>query len=453
MSATDPRAFAAPFVTPRERAPGPITLYRALRSNPLGMWTRQHFEDLLVVTRTPIGSRVVVSDPEAVKRVLVDNAGNYGKDALQRRMLARITGRSLFSSEGERWRLQRRAVAPAFTPRVVGGMAPGMNAAADAGVGAFRQAGNALVEVSRRLSTIAIDVLSRTVLSKSLPDGCEVVRERCEAFMERVGRIRMFDILGMPAWVPGLEDVRARSITQMIDAHADRVIARFDGSGANRTDERNVLSRLRGAGALDRAEIRDNVSMLVGAGYDTVSAMLTWTLYLLSQSPDVREELEGEADKAPEQISAEHALEGMPVARAVLEEALRLYPPAPFMSRVAFGPDEIAGHRVAAGDVVVTAPWLVHRHRRLWADPDAFRPSRFSPAEREAIPRHAFIPFGAGPRVCIGAAFAMLEGIIVLAKLTRAFRFHFAGSAPPVPVQRVTLRPRDGMPMKVELRV
>lgn len=204
---------------------------------------------------------------------------------------------------------------------------------------------------------------------------------------------------------------------------------------------------------MSEREIEDNISMFLGAGSDTVASALTWSLYLLSQSPSFRDMIEQEIDGviADRPMTVE-LVEQLPLTRAVVEEAMRLYPPAPLLARAAIRDDVLCGREIAAGSVVMIAPWLVHRHRLLWDDPLAFDPGRFLPPRREGIRRFSYLPFGAGPRICIGMNFAMQEAVIVLAHLLRSLRFALAPGASVRVFQCVTLRPQGGLPMIVECR-
>jgi cytochrome P450 len=202
---------------------------------------------------------------------------------------------------------------------------------------------------------------------------------------------------------------------------------------------------------LPEADIRANIVAFIAAGHETTANALTWTLYLLSQAPDWRVCAEEEADRAFDP-SRPTSFEDCQTLRAVFDEALRLYPPAAILSRQAIADDEILGVPIPAGTVVSISPYVLHRRPNLWINPDAFDPSRFFGAERERVDRFAYIPFGVGPRVCIGAAFSRQEAIIILANLLRAFRFLLAEGHPVEPRQRVTLRPRDGMRMHVHRR-
>jgi cytochrome P450 len=199
-------------------------------------------------------------------------------------------------------------------------------------------------------------------------------------------------------------------------------------------------------------DLRANIVTFIGAGHETTANALTWTFYLLSQSPDWRARVEAETDEKLHAGPMDTLAERMPVTKAVLEEALRLYPPAGILTRTAIRADEISGKPIRAGTLVTVSPFLLHRHRTLWEAPDDFDPSRFLGDRRDRIDRFAYIPFGAGPRVCIGMGFALQEAVIVLAHLTKAFRFDLVSGHAVRPVQRITLRPQGGMPMTVHPR-
>jgi cytochrome P450 len=203
--------------------------------------------------------------------------------------------------------------------------------------------------------------------------------------------------------------------------------------------------------AIADADVRANIVTFINAGHETTANALTWSLYLLSQSPEWRERAEADADQAFD-VDGTVASERCEILRAVFEEALRLYPPAAMLARQSIADDQLGGITIPAGTVVTVSPYVLHRRRGLWDNPDAFDPSRFLGEKRDRIDRFAYIPFGAGPRVCIGMAFAIQEGIILLAHLLRAFRFDLVKGHVVMPLQRVTLRPREGMKMHVKRR-
>ena len=200
-------------------------------------------------------------------------------------------------------------------------------------------------------------------------------------------------------------------------------------------------------------EVRDQVATIFTAGHETTANTLAWTFYLLSQHPADLVRLEDELDRvmADRPVRAEDVAD-LPFTKMVIEEAMRLYPPAHTMSRAALGPDRLGDIELKKGSNVLIVPWLLHRHRKLWDRPDEFRPERFAPEEIATRPRFAYIPFGAGPHICIGAAFAMTEAILCLATLAKRFRLTLAPGTVVEPVGQITLRPKHGLPMRVERR-
>jgi cytochrome P450 len=202
---------------------------------------------------------------------------------------------------------------------------------------------------------------------------------------------------------------------------------------------------------MTEADVRANILTFIAAGQETTANALTWALFLLSQSPEWNERVAAEADR---EIGGpvESLAERLPVTRAVIDEAMRLYPPIVAISRVALAADQLAGEPVKQGSLVVIAPYVLHRHRQLWSQPDLFAPERFLGAARETIDRFAYLPFGIGPRTCIGGAFALQEATLVLAMIAKSFTLELAAGHRVWPVQKVTLRPDNGLPMIPRLR-
>jgi cytochrome P450 len=453
-------AFRPPVPEPRRAPPDLFAFLQSARNNPLTSWTREHFEKPVVLGKGVLGRVMVLNQPEGIRHVLVDNAANYRKDDLQRRVLAPGLGEGLLTAEGENWRLMRRTLAPLFTPRTVTGFIPAMNEAAARLTRRWARRDGRVIDMAQEMTRVTLDVLERTIFTHGLARDPDALGRAITRFFEAIGPIDPLDVFGMPGWIPRVGRLRARPAM----AFFDRVVSELvDGRKAliDRGEEppRDLLTLLlmardpeTGQG-LDDLTVRANIVTFIGAGHETTANALTWTLYLLSQSPSVRERVEAEieavigtGDVTPE------ALERLVVTRACLDEAMRLYPPVPFMSRQSLAEDRIAGFRVPRGTLVTIAPYVLHRHRTLWDDPDTFDPRRFMPDRRGAIDRFAYLPFGAGPRVCIGAAFSIQEALIVLAHTLRAARMTLAPEARVAPVHRVTLRPADGLPMTIGLR-
>jgi cytochrome P450 len=449
-----------PAPLPRAKPLGPIALLMALWRNPLECWAEEHFEKPIVRVRLPIGQAILVHEPRAIRRVLIENAANYRKDALQRRVLSAGLDDGLLSAEGEQWHVQRRILAPMFARRTVESFAPAMTAAAArlverwAGLGA-----GATVDVAAEMTRLTLDVLERTIFSDGLGRDAEEFRVAMATYFNTIGRIDPLDLLGAPDFVPRIGRLRAGATLRFFQAAIDdiietrlRLLADHDGVAP-----KDILTLL--IDALDPdtgermtpAEVRSNILTFIAAGHETTANSLSWSVYLLSQSPQWRRRVAAEAERETAG-PAEGLIERLVETRAVIEEALRLYPPIAAVSRVAIGPDELCGMPVRPGSMVVVAPYVLHRHRRLWDEPDAFDPGRFLGGRRRNLDRLAYLPFGAGPRTCIGSAFALQETTLVLAAVMARFNLCLAPRHVVWPVLRVTLRPAGGLPMTIRPR-
>ncbi|HVP97688.1 MAG TPA: cytochrome P450 [Roseiarcus sp.] len=453
------RLFVPPFPPRLEKPRSALSTILTLRRNPLEIWGKADFERPFSIGRSILGLRAAAHDPAAVRRVLLDNAANYRKDALQLKILSPGLGNGLLTADGEAWRLQRRALAPLFAPRQVADFAPAMQRVAEAAVRRIgRRRDGAVVDVAEVMARLTLEVLEQTLFSQGLGREPSAFQRAVTSYFDSIGRLDPLDLLGAPSFLPRLGRLRGRPALKFFDEAVDAIIAARKALCAKgATPPRDLLTLLLTAkdpdtGApLRDADVRANIVTFIGAGHETTANGLTWTLFLLSQSPAWRERAEHEADEVY-QPSVPASQEGCHILRAVVEEALRLYPPAAMLSREAIADDEILGVRVPAGTVVVISPYVLHRRRGLWDDPDAFDPSRFLGERRDRIDRFAYIPFGAGPRVCIGMSFAMQEAVIVLANFLRAFRFELVAGQTVAPRQRVTLRPQNGLKMHVRRR-
>jgi cytochrome P450 len=447
--------FRPPAPVPCAEPLGPIALLKALWKNPLEAWTEAHFEKSVVTTNFAIGQVSVVSEPAAIRRVLLDNTANYRKDTLQRRIMSATLRNGLLLAENEQWRTQRRTLAPVFAHKSVTGWAPSMLEAAEALVARWRrQSENGTVDVGTDVTRLTLEVLERTIFSEGLGRDAEEVRAAWRIYFDTIGRIEPFDLLGLPESVPRLSRLKARSVTRVFNSAVDTIIEtrrrhlREDPAKV----PRDLLTLLLEAEdpetgkGMSEAEVRANIITFIAAGHETTANAITWSLFLLSQSPEWRERVTAEA-RQELAGPAVGLIQRLVETRAVVDEAIRLYPPLPAISRAALGPDELAGHKIKPGSMVVIAPYVVHRHRALWQQPDIFDPSRFLGHARDAIPRFAYLPFGAGPRICIGAAFALQEATLVVAAILRSFDLELAPGQTVWPMLKVTLRPQGGLSM------
>ncbi|HKH34132.1 MAG TPA: cytochrome P450 [Beijerinckiaceae bacterium] len=433
----------------------------ALRMNPLTTWTEDHFEHLILAGEGALGRVTVVHDPAAIRHILVDNAGNYRKDDLQRRVLAPGLGNGLLTAEGEEWRLQRRTLAPLFSPRRVAGFVPPMIEAAERLVRRWRRRSEGrTLDVALEMTRVTLAVLERTIFTSGLKRDPDALGRAITRYFEAIGPLDPLDVFGMPGWLPRIGRLRARPALRFFDEIVGELIdTRRDLLARGEPAPNDILTLLlqaadpdTGRGLTD-VEVRANIVTFIGAGHETTANALSWSLFLLSQAHAARERIEAEVDAAigAGPLSPE-MLPRLVFSRAVVEEALRLYPPVPYMSRAALAQDRIGNLKIPKGSIVTIAPYVLHRHRRLWDEPDAFLPERFLPERCEAIDRFAYLPFGAGPRVCIGAAFALQEAVVVLASVVRAARFDLVEGHEVMPIHRVTLRPGGGLPMRLSLR-
>lgn len=449
-----------PAPVPANHEFGRLELLLRLRRNPLTIWREPHFREPVVAGKSLLGYGVVVSDPAAIRHVLVDNVANYRKDDLQRAILAPGLGEGLLTVEGDAWKRARRTLAPLFTPRRVEALARRMeNPILDQVERMAARRRGRVVDISRDMTRLTYDVLAETMFSSSIAGGADAFGDALTRYFETQGRIDPLDVLGAPRWLPRLGRLRARPAIAFFERQVETIIADRQAlrQATPREGSPDLLDALleardpeTGTGLSER-EIAANIVTFIGAGHETTANALTWTLYLLSLAPDVREAVEAEVDAADDLVGAAVARDGLPMTRAVIEEAMRLYPPVPSLSRVALEPDEAAGVEIPKGALVIVSPYVLHRHRLLWEEPARFKPERFLPGARERIDRYAYLPFGAGPRICIGLQFAMVEAVLALALICRSLRLVHAGDAP-VPLHQITLRPAGGMPMRVSVR-
>lgn len=451
--------YTPPAPTPRARLLGLFGLLRVLATNPLEAWTAAHFERPVVSGGLAIGRATVISDPAAIRRVLLENYDNYEKDWLQRRVLSAGLTDGLLTVEANRWRMQRRALAPLFARKTVMNFSAAMTGVANALVERLKARDGQIVDLAVEATRVTLEVLERTIFSDGFGRDPEQIRLAMKRYFETIGEIDPFDVLGLPRFIPRLKRWKLRATMRLFDDTMDAIIAsrrrQLADDAANAP--RDILTLLLEATdpqtgeGLSESELRANILTFIAAGHETTANSITWSLFLLSQSKEWRARLQTEADRelaGSGDIAAERLME----TRAVIDEANRLYPPIGAISRQALGPDTLAGEAIERGTMVVIATYVLHRHRTLWVKPDVFDPARFLPGAREAIDRFAYLPFGVGPRICIGAPFALQEATIVLASIMRHFDFELAPGHAVWPLQKVTLRPNGGLPVRLKAR-
>jgi len=446
----------APLVPPRPPlAPDDLSALGRLsliRRNAIASWGQRAYEDDIIRGRFFGRSSFILNTPDAIRHVLVENYENYTRTPAGIRVLRPILGEGLLLAEGKAWKNQRRTLAPAFAPRAIPLLIPHMLAATDDTIGALRNACGKPVDLREAMQHLALDIAGRTMFSFELDKHGAALRGFVNDYGERLAQPRFFDLL-LPLGWPSPSDIsralfRRRWTRFMRGLIAERRAKGADaaaGDGAARDlFDLMVAARDPETGeAFSDEQLGDQVSTMILAGHETTATALFWSLYLLALDPATQEELAAEARAAS--ASGIFDAAKLTFTRAVLDETMRLYPPAFLIVRAAAGPDTVAGADIARGDVVLISPWLLHRHEKLWDQPNAFRPSRFLPGNPPPD-RFAYLPFGVGPRVCIGAQFALTEATLALAKLAAAFKIELLDRAPVTPVGVVTTQP-DRSPM------
>lgn len=388
-----------------------------------------------------------LSDPDAIGRVLLDNKANYARPDIVRKILRPTLGNGLFNAEDEDWRVQRRIVAPTFAPGAVAGMAETVAEIARRRIAAWPASGT--LDMAREATATTMEIIAATLFSADPRLASVEATRHIEALLAFAGRARITALLGLPnlklspasraAWRG--RDFLRETLGAMVDERGS------DGGGDDFFG--GLIRALYAQFPADeaRALAVDNAVTFYVAGHETTANALAWTLYLLAAQPEAQ---------APARDEATAALDGdiatlperLVWLRMVLDEAMRLYPPAPRFDRQALADDRVGDLEVRRGDIMSIWPWLVHRSRLNWDEPDAFIPERFAPERKAAIHRHQYIPFGAGPRVCVGARFAIMEALTVLAHWLTARRFALEGAGP-MPVGQVTLRPGGGLTLSL----
>jgi cytochrome P450 len=312
-------------------------------------------------------------------------------------------------------------------------------------------------DILSEMAGLTADIICRSLFGHAL--GAEFAREIVEGFSDyqaSIGRLDLVSLLGLPEWTPRWRSPAARRATRRIHAALDRIIARHrasaDGGGLSMIDGLMRARDERGAAMSDEG-LRNEIAVLFMAGHETTANTMTWVWYLLSQAPDVEARLHAELAEVLGGREPGFADVGaLPYARAVIEETMRLYPPVPILPREATRDETYNGVKIPRGSLLFVVPWLLHRHKKLWREPDCFMPERFLPGGDEPVSKYAYVPFSVGPRVCAGLSFGMTEMILCLASLAQRFRLRPRAGYVARPVCRLTLRPEGGMPMIVTPR-
>lgn len=456
---TPPSAMHKPFVppapVPRTTPPGFLEMVRIVYRNPLELWGEASYNQKWIHMETGAGGPLlIINDPGLIRHVLLDNVANYKMATVRQSVLRPILRDGLLTAEGAIWKRSRKAMAPVFTPKNNRNFAQPMLDASLAFAERYEHLDQPF-DLAHDMTVLTYEILAQTLFSGEIAGDATDFAKQIDRLFETMGRVDPLDLLRAPGWLPRVTQLRGRRSL----AYFRKIVAETIEQRRNRMkddpetlpeDFLTLLLRAEGPDGLTRGEVEDNIITFIGAGHETTARALGWTLYCLSQAPWERERVEAEIDQVVATIP--HPvdwLDHMPLTRAAFEEAMRLYPPAPTINREAVEDDQFEDLNIKAGTQVLVMPWTVHRHRALWDQPEAFMPERFHPENRDAIGRFQYMPFGLGPRTCIGASFAMQEAMIALGVLMSRYRFDMADDKRrPFPVQKLTTQPEGGIWMR-----
>jgi cytochrome P450 len=456
---TDQIVYTPPYPARPLQPASAFKLLRTARKNLIAIWPDNTFE-LESFSYTIFKRRVhIVSSPDAVKQVFVDGGAKYErKTSQQRHALAPLIGDGLFISDGETWRQRRKVVAPVTHISRLPELAPAIAAGAAELRAAWLARAGQETDVLSDMAELTAGIICAAIFGRQL--ARPATRRLVKAFsvyQALIGQIDLVSFLGLPDLVPRFHGLRSRLAARRIHRVLDALVTDIlDDKG---TTEASLIRSMRDAAeagdapAMDRRAFRDEAAVLFMAGHETTANTLAWAWFLLSQDPASERRLHAEVDHVLGDAPAGFAdYEKLPFTRAVIEETLRLYPPVPLQGRVATGDGMIGGKVVKSGDLVILNAWLMHRHRKLWPDPDVFSPDRFLPGGSGIPSRYAYVPFSIGPRICTGAAFGLLEAVLCLATLARRVRLGLRPGHVVEPSCRLSLRPGDVLPMLIQPR-
>jgi cytochrome P450 len=442
-----------PLVPPSPpRAPESMTALgrlAALRDNAIATWGQRAYEEDNIQGRFLLRSSFILNTPDAIRHVLVDNYENYTRTAAGIRVLRPVVGEGLLIAEGRAWKHQRRTLSPAFTPRAVSLLVPHMVAVTDETIAKLQAAAGAPVDLRETMQRMTLEIAGRTMFSFGMERHGATLRNFVMEYGDRLARPHFLDLI-LPLGWPSPQDFSRARFRKRWTQFVRLLMAERRAAGKNEGAPARDLFDLMDAAhdpetgrAFSDEQLGDQVATMILAGHETTATALFWSLYLLALDPSTQEKLAAEARRVAANGSLD--VEQLKFARAVVDETMRLYPPVFLIARAALAGDTIAGMPIRKNDVILIAPWLLHRHEKLWRDPNAFIPERFMPPAPPPD-RFTYLPFGVGARICIGAHFALVEATLALARVIGAFRVTLVDKEPVMPVGVVTTQP-DHSPM------
>lgn len=439
----------------------PLPLGRGLLqmiANPLYVWPKAMYENPYHGVKWIGRTFHYLRKPEHMKAVFLDHADIFKKSQFQKKLVGPALGEGLLTSEGEHWKFQRRAASPAFRIDALRALVPAFSHSAQETIERIKaMPAGQTVDVMQEMQHATLDVIVETILGGADPEfGYDRMARIVSDYIETMGKPDMLDMFGTPNWVPRPWGGKGRRRAVELQKSAVNAINRRRASGAERKDLLGLLLAARDpetSRGLSDIELRDNVVTFIGAGHETTALTLTFSLYLIANAPEVQERLLREVlDVCGDKPIDAAMVEDLVYHEQVVKEAMRLYPPVAIIDRVATQDIDIGDALIKKGDFTFSLIYIMHRHKLLWENPERFDPERFSPENARKLHRFQYMPFGAGPRICIGMKFAYMEAVAMLATLVRDLRWLPNAAHKVEPNIRITLRPEGGMPLYAEPR-
>ena len=446
-----------PAITPPDVPQKPLDFLFTVVRNPLETLPKAAYQQRVLVHRPTSRIKIAwICDPEVIEEILVDKQGRFQKNVVERRVLGPVLGEGVLIAEGPSWRWQRRAMAPLMRAADIATYVPAMAQAAREQIERWRRDPDGTVQpIDKDMIDLTFAIIARTMLTGGEPAESELIKHEGDRFISHTSWELAFTLLRLPRWVPHPHKWLSWRTARRVRGAVAAIVARRRKQSEHTDD---LLGRLLRATdpetgqSMSDEQVVDNISTLLAAGHETTARALTWTLYLLARAPQWQQRARDEVLRVAGNRPIEsHHLDQFDIIERILKESMRLYPPVVVMARTPTEPVELFGEFFKPGDQLTIPIWCLHRNETLWDDPARFDPDRFLPELERDRPRTQFMPFGGGARICIGMSFAMAEAKVVLATLLQHAAFEWDGIYVPEPVSRVTLRPRDGMPLIVRM--
>jgi len=426
-------------------------------SNPLEylQHSANRYGDFVRFQAGPV-TAIFINHPQAIQRVLVDNHRNYTKDTIQYNALSAVTGRGLLTNDGEPWFRQRRLMQPGFTRPHIQGFGGAVSAAVERMVARWQPiaARGETIDLDAEMMRTTLEIVGQALFSLDMSREAPALTRAVVTCLDHV----MYGArhVTLPNHIPTPRNLRFKRALAALDKAVYEIIeGRRGGGGEPKGDLLDMLMAHldeTGADGMTLQQLRDEVITLLIAGHETVASALTWAGYLLITHPPALEKLRAElgAVLGARPVACVEDLPNLPYTRMVFDEALRLYPPAWLITRKAIAEDTVEGGTIPAGALVIIGTSAMHHPPAYWPDPHAFDPERFTPERSAGRPRYAYLPFGGGPRLCIGNNFALMEGPLILAGIFRNFNLKLPSGHTVEPDPLVTIRPRGGLPVTIK---